>query len=318
MIRCMQVGLIGVGKMGIGLLRRWQIAKHDVIAFDQNSNVIATVKTTGAIWAESLEELVGNLSAPRVIWLMVPAKNRRHDGQNLGPVDHLLKSLEDLLDEGDTIIDGGNSYYKDSQTRAEELAIRNINFIDVGVSGGVAGEKNGFALMIGGAAQQMKVLKPLFDSLVVKSKDGAAGFVHVGPPGSGHFVKMVHNAIEYGVMQAMGEGFDLLKNGPYQNLELAKIAELWSQGTIIRSYLMKLAAKTLESNGDLSLIAAHIEDSGEGRWSVETAVNQAVPFWANTAALYARFDSRQQDRFSHKLIAAMRKEFGGHSVKKSS
>ncbi len=297
----MTIGLVGLGKMGAGMTRRWLTAGHAVVAFDVNQAARQAAAADGARVVESLSELVNTVSAPRLVWLMIPAPH----------VKATIKELTQLLDAGDTLIDGGNSYYKDSVAHAALLEKRGIHFIDVGVSGGIVGEQTGYALMIGGAAG---VVKDLQDILVPLAAPDA--HVHVGPSGAGHYVKMVHNAIEYGMMQAIGEGFDLLKSGPFNDVRVAQIARLWSHGTIVRSFLMELAASALAHEEDLSSIAPYVDESGEGRWSVQTAVEHAVPFWVNTAALYARFDSRQTDSFSAKLIAALRKEFGGHSVKK--
>lgn len=299
----MQIGLLGVGKMGGGLLRRWLKAGHEVVAYDPAPEAAAIITAAGGKVAPSIEALVQQLDHPRVVWLMVPAGSA---------VTAAIKILEQQLEPGDTVIDGGNSHFQHSQTNAARLAKRNIRFIDVGVSGGVAGEHVGFALMVGGAEADIAAEQPLFAALMAPD-----AFAHVGLVGAGHYVKMVHNAVEYGMMQAIGEGFDLLKNGSYADLALPKIAQLWSHGTIVRSFLMELAAKALEKDADLSAIAGYVEDNGEGRWSVKEAVDNAVPFAANTAALYARFASRTPDAFSAKLIAALRKEFGGHGVKKS-
>lgn len=298
----MEVGLIGAGKIGSGLMRRWRAAGHDVLVFDKEENTRAVAEEAGAKFAVSLSDLVHEMEAPRLIWVMIPAGRA---------VEEVTIELAQLLDADDVIVDGGNSYFKDSVKRAERLSKRGIGFIDVGTSGGVGGEKTGYAFMVGGEDRYVERLKPLLEAGSLPD-----GYAHVGPVGSGHFVKMVHNAIEYGVMQAMGEGFDLLKHGPFSDIDAAQVANLWSHGTIVRSFLMELAARALEENSDLAGIAGYVEDSGEGRWSVQTAVENAVPFWVNTAALYARFNSRQTDTFSAKLVAALRKEFGGHAVKK--
>ncbi|MCH8748306.1 decarboxylating 6-phosphogluconate dehydrogenase [Patescibacteria group bacterium] len=300
----MTIGLIGVGKMGAGLLRRWLKAGLEVYAYDQNAEAAAVVESAGGTFESSLESLIAQLNAPRVIWLMIPAGEAVRD--TIGAVGKELAA-------GDTVIDGGNSHFGDAQRHGATLAKRDIRFVDVGVSGGLAGEVKGYALMVGGAKAQVEPLTEVFEALAAPG-----AYAHVGPVGAGHYVKMVHNAVEYGMMQAIGEGFHLLKDGSYPDLDLAQISELWSQGTIVRSFLMELAAQALRRDGQLSDIEAYVEDNGEGRWSVKEAVDQAVPFWTNTAALYARFDSRQAEPFSAKLIAALRKEFGGHEVKKSS
>lgn len=296
----MTLGLVGVGKMGGGIMRRLQAAGHQVVVYDPAADE-AVVKKAGASKADDLAALAKSVTAPRIIWLMIPAP----------AVGETLQQLLPLLSAGDIIIDGGNSYFKDSQARAALCAEHQVQFVDAGVSGGVAGEERGYALMVGGEAKTLATLQPIFDALCAPN-----AYLHAGPQGSGHFVKMVHNAIEYGMMQAMAEGFDLLKNGPFKDLDVANVATLWSHGTIVRSFLMELAASALHKDGNLDQLAAYVEDSGEGRWSAATAIEHAVPFWVNTAALYARFDSRQPDSYALKLVAALRQEFGGHNVKK--
>lgn len=301
MIPGMDVGLIGVGKIGTGILRRLRQHGLGVTAFDTNPATAADITAAGGQSTASVEELVSALPIPRMLWLMLPAGE---------PVASTIDRLAKLLDAGDTLIDGGNSYFKDSLRHGSKLEKRGINFLDIGVSGGVAGEKHGYALMIGGKNEDVGTLHPILTALAAPD-----GWAHVGPIGAGHYVKMVHNAVEYGMMQAIGEGFDLLKSGHFNDLDLPKVARLWSHGTIVRSFLMELAAAALEREASLASIAPHVEDSGEGRWAATTAVEHAVPFWVNTAALYARFDSRAPDSFAAKLVAALRKEFGGHKVK---
>lgn len=299
----MQLGLVGLGKMGAGIARRLIEQGHDVVAYDQNDEARSQAEEDGIQVAASIEDLVHSLSSERNIWLMIPAGE---------PVNSTIEKLIKLIDSGDTIVDGGNSNFNDSVKRGERLAKRGVNFIDAGVSGGVAGEKTGYALMVGGEKVVVSKLETIFKSLATDE-----GYLHVGVIGSGHYTKMVHNAIEYGLMQAIAEGFDLLKTGPYgKEIDLAQVARMWNSGTIIRSFLMDLSARALEKDSNLEGIAGYVEDSGEGRWATEEAVNNAVPFWVNTAALYARFDSRAQDLFAAKLVAALRKEFGGHAVKK--
>lgn len=288
----MEVGFIGLGKMGSGMVRRLMAAQHRVYAYDTNEAITMV---------GSVQEVVDSLPAPRVVWLMIPAGK---------PVDETIKQLASLLQAGDLIVDGGNCRYTDSIRHADQLREKDIHFIDMGVSGGVAGEKTGYALMAGGTAQDIKTITPLIDTLAQPH-----GFLHVGAIGAGHFVKMIHNAIEYGMMQAIGEGLALLKDGPFSDLDTAAIAKLWNNGTIIRSYLMELTAQALARDSDLVAVAPYVEDSGEGRWAVETAVEHGIPFPVNTAALYARFSSQQHGLFSAKVLAALRKEFGGHPTK---
>ncbi|MEX1997745.1 MAG: decarboxylating 6-phosphogluconate dehydrogenase [Candidatus Andersenbacteria bacterium] len=296
----MTLGLVGVGKIGKGILRRLAAAGHTVQAFDSAAAARADIVAHGGRPVDSLASLVMALTVPRIVWLMVPAP----------AVAEAVTALTPLLEPGDTVIDGGNSFFKETRQRAVVLAERGIRFIDAGVSGGVAGAEHGYALMVGGEDKDIVAVKEVFAAL-----HAPEAFAHVGPSGAGHFVKMVHNAVEYGMMQAIGEGFALLKSGPFPDIPLATVAQLWSQGTIVRSFLMELTAKALARDADLQDIAAYVEDSGEGRWSVSAAVEAAVPFWVNTAALYARFDSRTPEAFSAKLIAALRREFGGHAVK---
>lgn len=288
----MQVGLVGTGRMGAGLRSRWQNAGHEVVAFDQS----------GEEDAVNLAELVEKLAAPRTIWLMIP-----HTA-----VADTVEKLIGLLEPGDTIIDGGNSSFKESQKRFEQLQEKKINFVDVGVSGGLAGAENGYALMVGGEKEQVQAIEPILKAAAINEQ-----FAHLGPAGAGHFVKMVHNSIEYGMMQAIGEGFDLIKNGPIKDIDVSQVAQNWQRGSIVESRLIDLAASALQKDNELKDIAAYVYDSGEGRWATEAAIENAVPYWVNTAALYARFDSRQEQNFSHKIIAALRKEFGGHTTKEA-
>jgi 6-phosphogluconate dehydrogenase len=298
----MDIGLIGLGKMGMGLLRRWQAAGHTVTGFDISDTARVAAQSNGAVIVETLEELVASLTPPRVLWIMVPPGE---------PVAQTIEQLANRLDPDDTVLDGGNTHYQASQRHALKMGKRGIHFLDVGVSGGVQGEHAGYALMVGGEEEAVATIKPLLTAL-----QGPDALAHVGPAGAGHFVKMVHNAVEYGMLQAMAEGFDLLKNGPYTNLDVPGIAELWSHGTIVRSFLMELAAQALRKNPELKDIQGYVNDSGEGRWATEAAVAHAVPFWVNSAALYARFASRQNDSFANQVIAALRQEFGGHATKK--
>lgn len=289
-----------MGKMGGGIARRLVRAGHEVVVFDRAAEVARSVPATRV---ESFIELSAALRPRRVIWLMLPAGEAVTDA---------LTTLGPHLGSGDIVIDGGNSYYEHSVARAFDLAGSGVSFLDIGVSGGVAGEEQGYALMIGGELSAYEYIRP-----VVLSLSAPSGYMHVGPAGAGHYVKMVHNSIEYGMMQAIGEGFALLHDGPFKNMSLAAVARVWNNGTIIRSFLMELTARALASPHDLKDVAPYVADSGEGRWSVETAVRYGVPLWVTTAALYARFASQQRGDFSDKLLAALRKEFGGHSVKKT-
>ncbi|HEY8192675.1 MAG TPA: decarboxylating 6-phosphogluconate dehydrogenase [Gaiellaceae bacterium] len=287
----MQLGMVGLGRMGSGMTERLQQAGHDVKTYDPN------VESTAA----SLAELTQQLEPPRHVWLMIPA----------GEVtENAFRELLGILEEGDAIIDGGNSNFRDSQQRAAAAAEHGIHFLDAGVSGGIWGLREGFALMVGGDSEPVGRLRPVFEAL---APDG--GFGHVGPTGAGHFVKMVHNGIEYGLMQSYAEGFELMSASEFQ-LDLGAVAELWRHGSVVRSWLLDLLALAFQQNPNLDGIRGYVEDSGEGRWTVDEAVRTAVPLPAITAALYARFGSRQEESFAAKVNAALREQFGGHAVKR--
>jgi 6-phosphogluconate dehydrogenase len=282
--------MVGLGRMGAGMTERLRRAGHDVQTYDPN------VDSTAA----SLEELTRQLEPPRNVWLMIPA----------GEItENAFRELLEILEAGDAIIDGGNSNFRDSQRRAAEAGERKVYFLDVGVSGGIWGLREGFALMAGGDAEPIGRLGPIFQAL---APDG--GFAHVGPSGAGHFVKMVHNGVEYGLMQAYAEGFDLMHASEF-DLDLGAIAELWRHGSVVRSWLLDLLARALEEDPGLEGIRGYVEDSGEGRWTVEQALEHAVPLHVITAALYARFASREDESFAAKVNAALRNQFGGHAVR---
>ncbi len=290
----MEIGLIGLGKMGGNMAQRIRDGGHTVVGFDRSPASARDVA--------SLEELVQKLSAPRAVWVMVPAG---------GPTDQTVNALGDLLSEGDIVIDGGNSKYTDDARHAEELGAKGIGFVDAGVSGGVWGLKNGYALMVGGAPEDVARIQPVFDAL---KPEGEGGFVHAGSTvGAGHFAKMVHNGIEYGMMQAYAEGYELMAASPLIE-NVTETIKSWQQGTVIRSWLLDLAVLALESDPGLSKLRGYAEDSGEGRWTVEAAIDNAVPLPVITAALFARFASRQDDSPAMKMVAALRNQFGGHAV----
>jgi len=290
----MEIGIVGLGRMGSNMRERLRRAGHTATGFDPN----AEVSDTG-----SLEELVGKLSSPRVMWVMVPA----------GDITRTtISKLGELLEAGDVVVDGGNSRYTDDIAHADHLGTRGIGFVDAGVSGGVWGLDNGYALMVGGDADHVATVQPAFDSL---KPEGESGFVHAGPVGAGHFAKMVHNGIEYGLMQAYGEGFELLAASEVVQ-DVPGVIKSWTQGTVIRSWLLDLLVLALEADPELSEIQGYVDDSGEGRWTVEEAINHAVPLPVITAALYARFASRQDDSPAMKAVAALRNQFGGHAVTK--
>jgi 6-phosphogluconate dehydrogenase len=287
----MQLGMVGLGRMGSGMTGRLQQDGHEVKTYDPK------VEST----AGSLEELASQLEKPRAVWLMIPAGKITEDA---------FQELLGILEPGDTIVDGGNSNFRDSQRRHAEAAERRLHFVDSGVSGGIWGIKVGFCLMVGGDDEPVQRLEPIFRSLAPQD-----GYAHVGPSGAGHFVKMVHNGIEYGLMQAYGEGFEIMHASEF-DLDLHEIAGIWRYGSVVRSWLLELLYAAFEQDGkDLEKIEGYVEDSGEGRWTIFEAINENVPAPAISAALYARFASRQDESFSAKVAAALRNQFGGHAVK---
>jgi 6-phosphogluconate dehydrogenase len=289
----MKIGMVGLGRMGANMTERLRSRDHDVIGYDRN------LETSDVA---SLDELVERLEKPRTIWCMVPAGD---------PTEETIRALAELLDEGDLVVDGGNSYFRDSLRRAEALDGRGILFCDAGVSGGIWGLAEGYCLMVGGTDEAIQRLEPAFVAL---AQEG--GYAHVGPAGAGHFVKMVHNGIEYGLLQAYGEGFQLLQaSSEFPDLDLSQVAEVWRHGSVVRSWLLDLAAHALEQDPGLESIRGYVEDSGEGRWTVLEAVRSGVPVPTIAHSLFARFDSRDDDPFAMKLIAALRQQFGGHGVK---
>jgi len=287
--------------MGANMTERLVMGGHRVISFDRSPQAIQRVVDIGAVGAHSLADFVKQLALPRAIWLMVPSGD---------PVDQTIEQLLPSLSKGDILIDGGNSNYKDSIRRAEKLKRQSMHFVDAGTSGGIWGLKNGYCMMVGGEKEIVERLAPIFTTLAPED-----GYLHVGPNGAGHFVKMIHNGIEYGMLQAYGEGFELLKASQF-DLNLGKISHLWNQGSVVRSWLLELAESAFEKDPKLSAIKGYVEDSGEGRWTVEEAIEKSVPAPVLTLSLLARFASRQEDSFSAKVIAALRNEFGGHAVKK--
>ncbi len=297
----MELGFVGLGRMGANMTLRLLRGGHRVVAYDRDPQATERVLAEGASAATSLADLVGQLQPPRHVWIMVPAG---------GPVGETIASLTPLLTRGDVVIDGGNSYYKDSVARAEALAEIGLHFLDAGTSGGIWGLEAGYCLMVGGEEAVFRRLEPVFQTLAPPG-----GYAHVGPAGAGHFVKMVHNGIEYGLLQAYAEGFELLQAGPYK-LDLAQVAALWNHGSVVRSWLLELAQKALAADPDLASVAGYVEDSGEGRWTILEAVDRDVPATSLAHALFARFRSRQADSFAAKLVAALRQQFGGHEVKR--
>jgi 6-phosphogluconate dehydrogenase len=320
----MQLGLIGLGRMGGNMAKRLMAGGHQVVAWDRSANAVQALATAGAAGAATLDDLVHRLAAPRAVWIMVPAGL---------PTDQTVDALAGTLAAGDVIIDGGNSYYKDDVRRAAALKAKGIHYVDAGTSGGVWGAERGYCLMVGGDAEVFARLTPIFRTLAPGQGDIAPtpaldlttttaheGFIHCGPVGAGHFVKMIHNGIEYGMMQAFAEGFDILRNASSPKLaedlrydfNLADVAEVWRRGSVVSSWLLDLAARALTADPQLDKFVGYVEDSGEGRWTVDAAIEEAVPADVLTAALYARFRSRQDHTFGEKLLSALRAQFGGH------
>jgi 6-phosphogluconate dehydrogenase len=296
----MRLGMVGLGRMGgnmsIRLLRRG----HEVVGYARSEDSRNRVARQGGNAAASLEELVAELDPPRVVWVMVPSGD---------PTESTVARLGELLQPSDIVVDGGNSLFRDSIRRAAELTKRNVMFVDAGVSGGVWGLEEGYCLMLGGEPEAVEKLEPILTDLAPEN-----GWARVGPSGSGHFVKMVHNGIEYGLLQSYGEGFEILNASVY-DLDLHQVAELWRQGSVVRSWLLDLLAAALSDDPELERVRGYVEDSGEGRWTVLSAIDEEVPAPVTALSLFARFASRQEESFSAKVIAALRREFGGHAVR---
>ena len=320
----MQLGMIGLGRMGGNIVRRLISRGHDAVVFDRSSDAIAALTGGGATGSSGLADLVSRLAQPRAVWVMLPAG---------GPTESTIGELAGMLDAGDVVIDGGNTFWKDDVRRAAELSARGIDYVDVGTSGGVWGLERGYCMMIGGKAETVMRLDPIFEALApgrgeipaTPGREGRdprpeKGYIHAGPSGAGHFVKMVHNGIEYGLMQAYAEGFDILQSaatearpaGERFELDVGEIAEVWRRGSVITSWLLDLTASAMAADSTLSGYSGYVEDSGEGRWTVQAAIEQAVPAEVLTSALFARFRSRQEHTFGEKVLSAMRKGFGGH------
>jgi 6-phosphogluconate dehydrogenase len=320
----MQIGMVGLGKMGGNMSRRLVRGGHEVIACDRNAAIVAEFQKEGIKGASELSAFVAQLKKPRVAWLMVPAGE---------PTESMVNQLAAAFEPGDILIDGGNSYYKDDVRRAAALREKRIQYVDVGTSGGVWGIERGYCLMVGAETDTFQHLEPIFKTLApgtgdvpptagrpLEGRTAHLGYLHCGPNGAGHFVKMVHNGIEYGLMQAYGEGFDIMKNatskelpeGHRYNLDLGEIAELWRRGSVVSSWLLDLSAIALAEEPGLDSYTGYVQDSGEGRWTIMAAIEEAVPADVLAAALYARFRSRQDHTFTEKMLSAMRKQFGGH------
>ena len=301
----MDIAIIGLGKMGANMAKRLLDGGHRVFVYTRSPEKVQRLVEQGAVGADSLEDLAGKLAPPRALWSMVPAGE---------PTETVLDSVAEFLSSGDTLIDGGNSNYKDTMRRATAFQAKGISLVDVGTSGGVWGLTQGYSMMVGGDAVAVERLSPIFKTLAPGENQG---WGHVGPSGSGHFVKMVHNGIEYGMMQAYAEGFDILKAKQEFDLDLHQVAEIWRFGSVIRSWLLDLTARALEDDPNLGDIKAWVADSGEGRWTVADAIDLDVPAPVITLSLLMRFVSRQEESYAAKLLAAMRNQFGGHAVRKA-
>jgi 6-phosphogluconate dehydrogenase len=299
----MQLGFVGLGRMGLNMVTRLVRGGHQIVAYDRSQEAVARAEAAGARGAPSLDALVAALTAPRAVWVMVPAGD---------PTESTVSALGNLLSAGDTIVDGGNTNFHDDVRRAQSLSANRVHYVDAGTSGGIWGLQEGYCLMVGGEADVCARLEPIFLTLAPPD-----GYLRVGDHGAGHYVKMIHNGIEYGLMQAYAEGFELMHESPY-TIDLRAVAGLWNHGSVVRSWLLELAARALAEDSDLSGLKGYVEDSGEGRWTLHEGIDRGVPLPVMTAALYTRFRSRQDNPFGERLLAALRNQFGGHAVKKSS
>ena len=299
----MQIGFVGLGKMGGNMVERLLRDNHRIVAYNRTTDKIQEAVSKGATGSNSLKDLTGKLQGRKAVWLMVPSG---------APVDQNINDLVPLLSKGDIIVDGGNSYYKDTVRRHDELLAKGIHFIDCGTSGGIWGLKVGYCLMIGGEKEAYQALEPVFKTLAPPD-----GYLYCGASGAGHLVKMIHNGIEYGMMQAYAEGFDILRASPFE-LDLQKVSHLWNQGSVVRSWLLELAELAFEKDPKLEKLQPYVADSGEGRWTVFESIEREVPAPVLTIALQSRFASRDRNSFAHRLLAALRNEFGGHAVKAKS
>ena len=300
----MQLGLIGLGKMGGNMAERIRLGGHQVVGFDFNADAVVKLSASGNVGASTLEDMAAKLTGRKAIWIMVPQGK---------PVDDTIAKLEALMNPEDILIDGGNSNYKDTMRRHDEIADKHFHFVDVGTSGGIWGLKEGYSMMIGGDKEPVEYLRPIFETLAPAADKG---WGHVGPGGSGHFVKMIHNGIEYGMMQAYAEGFTIMETKKELGLDLTQISQIWRYGSVVRSWLLDLAADALSKNPTLDGLEAFVEDSGEGRWTVIEAIDLNVSAPVITESLMRRIRSREQNNFTDRMLAVMRNEFGGHAVKK--
>jgi 6-phosphogluconate dehydrogenase len=298
----MQIGFVGLGKMGLNMVTRLVRGGHSVVAYDRSAEAVAHAVTAGATGAATLDALVAGLTAPRAVWVMVPSGDA---------TETTVTALAALLAAADVIIDGGNTNFHDDVRRAGTLAAKQIDYIDAGTSGGIWGLQEGYCLMVGGKADACKRLEPIFLTLAPPN-----GYLRVGESGAGHYVKMIHNGIEYGLMQAYAEGFELMHASDYK-VDLGAVANLWNQGSVVRSWLLELTARALAEDADLAALKGYVEDSGEGRWTLTEGINRGVPMPVLTASLFTRFRSREDNPFSERMLAALRNQFGGHAVKKA-
>lgn len=298
----MELGFIGLGKMGMNMVTRLRRDQHRIVVYDRSNDLIKQAEGLGCIGSSSLADLVGKLSAPKAVWVMVPSG---------APTEETIKAVAALLQPGDTIVDGGNTRFHDDVRRAAELKTKGIHYVDAGTSGGIWGLTVGYCLMVGGEEAVVQQLAPVFKTLAPEN-----GWAHVGAVGAGHYVKMVHNGIEYSMMQGYAEGFELMSKSEYK-LNLARIADLWMQGSVVRSWLLELAASALKQDPKLDQLKGYVQDSGEGRWMIADAIEKDVPVPTLTTALFTRFRSRQEQSFAEKMLAALRNAFGGHAVRKS-
>jgi 6-phosphogluconate dehydrogenase len=297
----MQLGFVGLGRMGLNMVTRLQRGGHQIVAYDRSADAVVRAEHAGAGGVDSLDALVKELSPPRAVWVMVPAGP---------PTESTVADLAERLSPDDVIIDGGNTNFHDDVRRAATLKEKRIHYVDAGTSGGIWGLQEGYCLMVGGEDDVCAWLEPIFTTLAPTD-----GYLHVGTHGAGHFVKMVHNGIEYGLMQAYAEGFELMHESRYK-IDLGAVADLWNHGSVVRSWLLELAARALAEDADLSALEGYVEDSGEGRWTLHEGIDRAVPLPVITAAVHTRFRSRQNNPFGDRLLAALRNQFGGHAVKK--
>ena len=299
----MQIGFVGLGRMGLNMVTRLVRGGHTVVAYDRSADAVARAEAAGARGVSTLEALIEGLATPRAVWVMVPSGD---------PTESTVSALGRILAPGDAIIDGGNTNFHDDVRRAQALGAKRVDYVDAGTSGGIWGLQEGYCLMVGGTPEVCARLEPIFLTLAPKD-----GYLRVGDHGAGHYVKMIHNGIEYGLMQAYAEGFELMHASDY-GIDLGAVAKLWNQGSVVRSWLLELTARALAEDADLSGLTGYVEDSGEGRWTLHEGIDRAVPLPVLTAALFTRFRSRADNPFSERMLAALRNQFGGHAGKKSS